>query len=707
MANKKTETTETTEMVDADLMSDGQTDQTDQTKPARKPKGEDTAKSDTDFYRGGIDINLDRVMKSGQRLEGELSAHLDEVLSQEQRNQEKLVKHIARAERQYAGRKKGKSFPWNGASNVSTQDTRKNVQILAVRVIDALFNRRKIFIVKANKPELIEDARRIETALDWFFKHIIRLKEKIMSPLLQSIKSGTGIVHVRWEQQRDTVYRYATPEELDDPGVHKYAVKGSSDKVVKDIQTYYEGPQWVSVPREDFIISSEADDIRKARLCGFRSYCTKSELRTMERNGVYRKGVADKISTDSYDETKESRAENQGKELKPALANDPIEKWTLWLNYDVDEDGEPDSVVVTYHQKSNTILKAIYNPVFTGNRPFFKLVGDPVQFSFDGDGLCNTLYPLQEAVDSIVNQRIDRGTLLNCLTTISRTGVGLDNFKFEPGRNYTIDENPTDDVFRVVQIPDIAPSQFTEEMGLKTQMERLSFNSPALQGVSTSERPVAKETFALLEESNKGFKNRIDNFRDGLTEGAYQTLELMAQYQPKFGYKEEIGGEWVDNSVDLPVMSLRESFDINLAASTEVLSQEVRREIGLNVFMLIRQYQTDLGGMANMLTSPQVPSDMKKVIVEANRIGVSLLRQILLDFDMPNAEELVLDLSKTVDVNKVMAASPDIQAEMAPPGANGPNGPRMPGGPGPGMVPPSPPGPGPSPEMPMPDMEMM
>jgi hypothetical protein len=84
-----------------------------------------------------------------------------------------------------------------------------------------------------------------------------------------------------------------------------------------------------------------------------------------------------------------------------------------------------------------------------------------------------------------------------------------------------------------------------------------------------------------------------------------------------------------------------------------------------------------------MLTSPQVPSDMKKVIMEANRIGVDILKNVLMDFDLPNAEQLVLDLAKTVDVQKVVMASPDLQAQMAPPGAP-PGGPGGPGGPGSG-----------------------
>lgn len=645
-------------------------------------KTESPNKSSSLGYRGGLDVNLKRVCDSGRTVEDELSSYLKENLDQELRNQAKLVKNIGRAERQYVGRKSAKSFPWPNASNVSVPETRKNVDTVLVRILDAVFNRRKIFIVKANKPELMDAARQVEKALDWFFKHVIRLKQKLFPAILQGLKSGTGIVHITWETKRESIYRYATQEELYDDSVHKYKLDGTKDKAVKDVQTYYEGPQWVAIPREDFIISSDATCIKDAKLVGFREYLTASDIRLREKQKVYRKGVSKKLfSPDKHDEIKESRAENQGKTLKPTEANMPFEVWTLWVKYDVDDDGEGDSIITSFHPNSGTILRSIYNPVFTGNRPFVKVVPWPMEFSFDGDGLCNAMYNIQEAVDAIQNQRIDRGTLLNAYVTIGRAGIGLDNFKFSPGKHYTCDENPSEEVFRVLQVPDVSPSQFQEQSVLSALGERMCGISPAMQGISTSERPVAKETFALIEEANKKFKSQIDNIRDDMTEGAYQTLELMAQYQPTLRYKEDQDGEWVEQTVDIPIMSLREGFDIELAASTEVLSQEVRREIWLNVLMMIRQYNTDLGGMANMVASLEVPSDVKKVVIEANRIGVEVMKNILIDYDVPNAEALVMDLTKTMDVQKDIAMSPDLRPPM-PPGTSpgGPGGPSGPGG---------------------------
>lgn len=650
----------------------------------------ETLKTDIQGFRGGLDIGLARVLPSGQTLESELGSFIDEVLSAELKNQETLVKNIRRAERQYAGKKRPKSFPWTGCSNLAIPETRKNIDTFLVRVFDAIFNRRKFFLLKALKPELHDTVRKLEDALDWYLRHVIEFKKKILSPLMQSLKSGTGVLHVTWESKKRTVYRYATSEETENTEIVKYRA-AEGDKIVKEVQTLYEGPQLFPVSREDFIISSDSESVQDALLVGFRKYYRESEIRLKERQGLFRKGSAEKMTAGRYDDVKEGRAENQGKELRPPAVAEPFEVWTLWTNYDVDGDGETDSIVVNYHRPSGLILRAIYNPVFTNTRPFVPLVGNPVEFSFDGSGLCDVMYHIQEAIDAVANQRIDRGTLLNTVVALIRAGVGRDmaNFKFQPGKTYEVEEGSLDEAFKIIPVPPVPPSAFQEEANLRQMGRELCGNTPEVMGFSSADRPVFKETMARLEEVNKKFKAFIDFIRDGLVETVYEILELYSQYQPVLNYKTMEDAKWVEQTISIPAMSIRDGIAIELSAASEVLSQDARREIWMNVFMLIRQFQTDMGGMAQMLTSPQVPSEMKKVVVEANRIGVEVMKNILLDFGLPNAEKLVLDLGKTVDMNKAMMMSADMMPPRPPQGPGGPpqGGPPQ-GGPG-GPPPPS------------------
>jgi hypothetical protein len=84
----------------------------------------------------------------------------------------------------------------------------------------------------------------------------------------------------------------------------------------------------------------------------------------------------------------------------------------------------------------------------------------------------------------------------------------------------------------------------------------------------------------------------------------------------------------------------------------------MRREVEQNAFMLVRQYQTDIGGMLQLLTKPDVPVPMKKVLMAAATIGAKLMVQILRDFDLPDAESLVLDISKLVKPEEIEKYQP-------------------------------------------------
>ncbi len=655
-------------------------------------------KSDTVGYLGGKSIDLSRII-NGVTLESKLSSHIKDELDTELKNHEKLCRDIKKWQRQYKGRKKPKSYPWPNAANVSPPITRSNVDTTQVRLVDAIFNRRKTFIVKAKKPEMNDLARSIEDALEWLQKHILKLRQKLMGPILQQLKIGTGILHLAWESKRRVIYRYADDVDLADKSVHKYTLDGTTSKAVKDVQTTYEGPQIFPISREDFIISSDAVDIESAYLCGFRTYLRQYEIEVKEKQGVYREGTAKKIlSPGKYDENKEVRAEMQNKTLEKTDFSSPNEFWTLWLKDDVDADGDVDDIVVTIHPETGTIARAIYNPVFTGNRPFVRLVGYPTEYAFDGEGMCEAIYQLQEEIDTIHNQRLDRMTLLNAFVTMSRSGVGLDSFKWSPGKHYIVDD-VIEDSFKVIQVPDVYPSTFQEEQVLTGLADRVCGITPAVMGMQMAERPVFKETMSNLEESNKKFKAYIDNIRMGMTEMMYQILELMAQYSPVLTYKVEENGQMLDKSIELPIMSIRDGLEIELAASTEMISQEVRREVNTQVYGLISDFMTKTASMAQALVNPLVPPAFKKVLMEANKIGVDVVREILLDFDKNDAENLVLDLSKIILPQDMTQPPPMPPPGMPPPGGplpGGQPGPARPQqGPPPGMMPPGRPMPGP------------
>jgi hypothetical protein len=642
-----------------------------ETKKAKSSKV-DYEKSDVTEWPGGLPIDLTRKNKEGLTLEERLSKHIKEELDQEAENQSKLIEKIEKWQNLYKGKKKPKSKPWANSANVAVPLTRINIDTVHVRIVDAIFNRRRPFIVKAKRPEFIEIAKQVEDALDWLFTNVIKLRKKLVSPLLQQLKVGTAILYLMWVTKNRTIYRYANKEEIADKLVKKYK-SGGSTPIVKDTQSIYEGPDIVPVPREDFIISSDATDIDDAYLCGFRKRYRKYEIDLNVKRGLWRGEAAEKIlSPDKATDNEETRAANQSKELDKTDFSKPYEIWTLWISYDVDGDGEPDDIMVTFHKDTGAILKAIYSPAFTGQRPFVKLVGNPTEYAFDGEGFCEVMYSINEEVDTIHNQRLDRMSMINSLMTITKDGSGLENFKLELGKNWVTDMNP-EEVFKEIKFSDQYPSTQMEEATLTQLGEKVTGNTPALQGQSLAERPVFKDTQALLAESNKKFKAMIDNIVAGLTESGYQTLELYAQYEPQITYK-VLGkdGRWADHSVTLPITSIRDGLEISLAASSDVMSREARRELNQNLYMMTSDYLTKMASTAQALTDQNVPPEFKKFLLESGKVAARLFRDILYDSDRPDAEELAVDPGKIMDAQALLAPPPPPPPPQMPPGPPGP-----------------------------------
>lgn len=638
-------------------------------KKITKQQKKEASKEDI-IFKGGMNVDLEKRIKSknNERLRDVLSQHVGKVLDQELKNDETLQGNLSRWHDMYKGKREPKVFPWEKCANVAIPISRSNTDAIFVRIVDAIFNKTKLWIVKAQKKELVGFARKLEDQLNWFQKYVLKLREKIMSPLLECVKTGTGVLMIVNEEDHDTRYAYATEAEIKDPSVKKYKEgknpEGNSTPLVKRIDKSYIGPNTYPIPRSDWMISSDATSIQDAYICGFRTRYRLPQIELKVRQNLYDKKEVEKLTApDEVDEATKRRAESQGKEVEKTDYEKPYEIWQLHLHYDVDEDGEEDDIIVTYHRHTGAILRCIYNPLFKGFRPFQDLVFYPTEYSFDGEGIVEILEPLQKVADTLTNQRLDTLTLMNAPWIFVRVGSGLEDLRPSPGKTIPVHGN-VDEEIKIIQHPGNLQATFQEEDRINAYADRAVGITPAIMGISTSERPVAKETFALREEANKKFKGGIDHVRVKLSELAWILVDFFTQYQPTYKYG-EMGAE---ETIAFPAEYLRDGINIELATSTEMLNQETRREVNMTVFMMIKDYMTSIAGMGQMLENPQIPSGFKKLLIDGSDISVKIFQRILEDFEIKDAEDLVLDLRKSIDVDKAVAQSIDNMPQQPPEG---------------------------------------
>ena len=621
-------------------------------------------RGEVEDWTGGKPINLNKKV-DGKRIGDELASHIGTILDQELKNHEKKVKNLERWHKIYRaekGLRGARPEPW--MADVSIPIIRSDSDAIYVREVDALFNKRRLVLMTPIgdvPPEVRDKIYGWEKAINNYLLKDLNLKEKLKFPLRQSVNTGTGVVKIVYETKNRTVYRYASDEEKALDSVKKYKAPGTDSLLVKEESVVFRGPNIYPIDRADFLISSDALNIDEAYVVGFRFYRRKKQLEMFAKKKIYDKDAVDKLTADTFTELKEARAGSAGQGLEKGKYTEPYELWELWTRFDVDGDGEEDDIVITYHKPTKQILKAIYNPIFYGYRPFVDIKSaSQTEYTYDGEGVCELLEGISEEIDTLHNLLLDRMKLINLPMIFYNSGAFQQDLKFEPGKCKPTDGIPAE-VVQVVQLPDVTFSIANEINWLIGQADRVVGVTPGVLGISTAERPVAKETISLQEEANKKFKQHWDNARASVVEMTYRVLEGFAQYQPSYTYTDDMGNV---ETVDMPTGNIRDFLEIKLEASTEQMNMEARRDVELMRYQAMSDYLTKEAGMVQALTNPQVPSEFKKWIIASDEVGHRAIVRFLSNFEDPEPETVVKPLAEVVDTQACLQNSIDIQQKL-------------------------------------------
>ena len=615
-------------------------------------------KQDIEEFTGGCDIDLKKNNELYNRplvevLKSEIIPQVQECIDSDEPYIERVQKWL----RMYDGKRKPKNYPYAAASNVAIPFIRWLVDTTNVRIMDVLFSQKKLWVARAQKEGYREFADQLEDALDWWQKDIAKLKSVLSNVFMESLKTGDSTLKMDYVRKMRTVTRYADAKETKTKKVFK---DKEGNKLVKDIQTVYEGPKPRSVSCDDMVISPDAVSIEDAYIVGNRFFLRPSQFRMRVKSGQYPISD-DELSSvlgdekakgkDELTETKKERMDLADKELSDYSLTG-VELYEIWTKFDVDDDGEEDDIVLVVHMPSHTICKAYYNPYHYGFRPYLDCVLNPVEHQRRGDGYCKILESLQMEVDQIHNQRRDRLDWLNAPPFLRRAGSIHGTWNMYPGA--VIDVDDINNSVREVNITSAYPGTEREEDRLIQYGQNAAGVSPQVMGMQTAERPVARDTMALIQENNKKFKFLIDNGRDFMTRLVKMVVEMFAQYQPTYVYKKEQKGEMVTETVQFPTDIVLDAVDISVSASSEVMNTEVKRAIDMELYNLNSDYMTKLAGMAQLIADPMVPPELKKLIMEGGRIGAEQVRRLFSDYGEKDVELLVMDMSKLLDP-KVMA----------------------------------------------------
>ena len=191
---------------------------------------------------------------------------------------------------------------------------------------------------------------------------------------------------------------------------------------------------------------------------------------------------------------------------------------------DLDDDGYKEPYIVTFHKATSKVFRIV--PRFDNDTIYFNDDGDlvkiePIQYytkfgfvpnpdgSFYDIGFGVLLGPINEAVNSLINQLVDAGTLNNLQSGFIGKGLRLrmGETKFSPGEWKVVNSTGNDLKQQIVPMPSKEPSNVLFELmgSLITSGKELASVAEIFVGKMPGQNTPATTTMASIEQGMKVF----------------------------------------------------------------------------------------------------------------------------------------------------------------------------------------------------------
>lgn len=285
------------------------------------------------------------------------------------------------------------------------------------------------------------------------------------------------------------------------------------------------------IPLGDCVVNQNVRDIEAARRVTHRIYMYHNELIEKQRSGEY-------LDVDIGDAKDEDA---------PGEDSATHELWEQHRWLDLDNDGYEEPYIVTVDKNTNKVLRIVARYYLDGikhngeqvvsikaNCYFTKydFIPDP-SGGFLGVGFGHLLYPLNETINTIINQTLDAGTLANAGGGIFSSEVGIKSgvVRVKPGE-FIRANAPAESIaksFYAWPVPQPSPVLFNL-LGMLNEAAR---EMMATQSISMDNIPAnmpATTVLATIEQGQKVFNGIYQRIWTAAGEEYSKLYKLNAKY---------------------------------------------------------------------------------------------------------------------------------------------------------------------------------
>jgi hypothetical protein len=419
-------------------------------------------------------------------------------------------------------------------------------------------------------------------------------------------------------------------------------------------KTVYDGPCPQKLAYQDFLIPENISRWQHADIKIHIARLTHGDLMQRKMFGVYDEKAVEAIESQPDRTSPDYVVKQRQEDADARTSSQGYREWDVhecWFSWRTTNGDYTPKVILWYHFKSNTLMRAVYD--FYPDQPFVMgrlLYRDD---SVRGYGLCETLGGFQEELSVIHNQRRDNQTVAN--TKVWRVDPNSklhEGYKVYPGAMLPADEGEIE----ALQQGEVSQLSIEEENLSLDLAERRSGVSPPMQGMGAGsaqgKRGIysAAGTLSLLQEGNRRTDSTIADIRYAharlgqILSRQYAFLGLDAKKLKFFGTQEELIRE-AASSVKSGKLG------ISITASSASVNKEIEKQNDLMLTQIINKHYQSIGQLIQSIQSVQSSPAIKDYFQHVIDASNKLMRGILRNFDRDDSEILIpevnLDAGKT------------------------------------------------------------
>src|SRR3990167_3031906 len=341
---------------------------------------------------------------------------------------------------------------------------------------------------------------------------------------------------------------------------------------------------------------------------------------------------------------------------------------------DLDEDGYKEPYIVVVHKASGKVLRIVnrFKTIERTKDGKIKLIVPQHYFtdyhflkSPDGGfyslGLGSLLLPLNSAINTLINQTVDSGTLHNNQSGFVGRGLRLKTgeFKLKLGEWKVLDSASGASLSQnIFPMPTREPSiVLFQMMELLIQAGKdLSSMTDTLQGNAPMQNVAASSILAMVEQGLKVFTSVQKRLFRSLKKEYQKIYELNKMYLSQSHYQTILDDPAADKNQDFEInsMDILPVADPNMSSATQRLAkaQAILSLPGLNPYEAQKYYleaiQLDQAMIDKLLPKPDPnappPPEVIKTLAEAEKLQAET-RVVLADAQV-NSEKHVIEVQK-------------------------------------------------------------